>query len=143
MKRFFFQFPKVSLSRFYVITFITKCTIQSIPNFKFLAAILCTYWNIKLANSFLCSFDWISFHNIFCRLCHSAKKTFPEKNWERCNFLFPYYYNLHIFGLKNVFVQFSKIVLLRGRIFRSLKSIFKRFLFAIIWYFGNNNRQHP
>ena len=58
-------------------------------------------------------------------------------------FLLPHCNPQMFYVEKFVFVQFSKIVLLRGRIFRSLKSIFKRFLFAIITYFGNNNRQHP
>ena len=108
---------------------------------KFLAAKYCKFLTNKLANSFvLCSFDWILVS--YLKIMPFRKKTFPEKMGNVC-FLLPHC-NPQIFYVeKFVFVQFSKIVLLRGRIFRSLKSIFKRFLFAIITYFGNNNRQHP
>ena len=111
-----------------------------------LAAILCILW-IGITSSnwqirFYVHLIEYFFHNNFCGLCHSAKN-FPWKNWEQCNFFVPSWLQSTYFWFKNLFVQFSEIVLLRGRIFRSLKSIFKRFLFAIIWYFGNNNRQHP
>ena len=81
-------------------------SIQKIENiinneFKFLAVtfgILCT----KIGKFFF-MFVWLNSHFIiFFVFCAIPQKNFPSKNWERCNFLFPHYYNLHIFCVENM-----------------------------------------